>query len=117
MNTMTADNRQTPRILTSVPCFFGMNKDVPRNGVITSLSANGCFVKTKAVVAKSQTIFLDLCLPDEQRLPTEGFVLYRIDGIGFGLLFTEIKVADQSAVDEFVKRFLSSKQRPAAGLD
>ncbi len=108
MNTMPIDNRKTPRVLTSVPCFFGMNEDMERNGTITSLSAKGCFVKTKAVAAKGQTIFLDLCLSDEQRLSIEGIVVYHVDDIGFGALFTKIKAADETAVDEFVKRSLSS---------
>jgi len=109
MNTMTVDNRQTLRILTFVPCFFGMNEDPTRNGTITSLSAKGCFVKTKAVAAEGQTIFLSLCLSDEQRLSIEGIVVYHVDDIGFGVLFTEINAENQIAVDEFLKRSLSSK--------
>ncbi len=107
MNTMTIDNRQTPRILTSVPCFFGMKRDATSNGTITSLSAKGCFVKTKAVATTGQAIFLSFGLPGEQQLSIEGMVVYHIDDIGFGALFTEIKAADQSAVDEFLKRALS----------
>lgn len=106
---MPVDNRQTPRILTSVPCSFGMNEEATHNATITSLSAKGCFVKTKAVATTGQTIFLRLCLSDEQRLSIKGIVVYHIDDIGFGALFTEIKAADQSAVAAFVKHALSSQ--------
>ncbi len=109
MDTMTVDNRQTPRILTSVPCSYGLNENATRNGTITSLSTNGCFVKTKAVAATGQTIFLVFCLPDEQRLSIKIAVIYHIDDIGFGAIFTQIKAADQSAVDDFLEHSLSSK--------
>ncbi len=109
MSKTPIDNRQTPRVLTSVPCFFGMKGDATHSGTITSLSEKGCFVKTKAVATKDQTIFLHLCLSDKQRIATEGIVVYHINDIGFGALFTEIKAVDQSAINEFVERFLSSK--------
>ncbi len=109
MNPMTIDNRQTPRVLTSVPCFFGMSEDRKSSGTITSLSAKGCFVKTKAVATTGQTIFISLCLSEEQQLPVKGVVIYHVDDIGFGTLFTEIKPADQIAVDEFLKHSLSSE--------
>lgn len=104
---MTIDNRQTPRILTSVPCFFGMSEDTKSSGTITSLSEKGCFVKTKAVATTGQTIFISLSLSGEQLLPVKGVVIYHLDDIGFGALFTEIKPADQIAVGEFLKHSLS----------
>lgn len=77
--------------------------------MVTSLSTKGCFIKTKAVAVKDQTLFLNLRLSDEQQVLLKATVIYHINDIGFGLLFTEKPAEDQRVLDEFMERALSSK--------
>ncbi|MFN2454332.1 MAG: PilZ domain-containing protein [Pyrinomonadaceae bacterium] len=100
---MHADHRQTQRSLTSLPCAFGVTPDMPCSGTITNISRKGCFVKTKDIVVKGNTLYINVRLPENRRLQLGGNVVYHLNDIGFGLLFDDVAVEDQLVLDELVE--------------
>lgn len=82
--------RETDRVRTSIVCSWGLTEVCPRNGRITSLSARGCFIKTKAEVREGQSVFVNCWLPSEHWMPLRGQVRYCLPRIGFGLVFDSL---------------------------
>jgi hypothetical protein len=99
---MSSNLRSLPRVLISLSCTFGVTEDAPRRGATTSLSLRGCFVKTKAKVTKDDELFLKLWLPEQRWLALRGTVLYDMEGIGFGLAFTDLTLVEESIIGGLV---------------
>jgi hypothetical protein len=88
-----ADKSQTQRARRLRPpmhCYWGTSEACPRNGRITSLGVEGCFVKTKAEAQEGQLLFVNCWLPSERWLLLRGRVTYRMTKVGFGLSFVEL---------------------------
>jgi hypothetical protein len=114
MSTTTQNSRENTRVKTSLPCTFGPLPATPRNGIVTSLSITGCFVKTKVWVTKGQNIYLRLWLPEERWLRLQGEILYHLEAIGFGILFTDVGAEDERILKElFEKAALLRAPAPA----
>ena len=79
--------RRARRLRPPMHCYWGANPSCPRNGRITSLSLDGCFVKSKAEAADGQELFVNCWLPSERWLMLRGAVTYHLPKIGFGLAF------------------------------
>lgn len=109
---MTTNSRKNRRVKTAISCIFGTTPDTPRSGTVTSLSVSGCFVKTKTWASNSAEMHIRLWLPAERWLPLHGTVLYHLDHIGFGLLFTDVSPDDESILNMLVER--STKGEPSA---
>lgn len=83
------DNRKDgERVKTALPCNWGLSEDGPRNGNITSLSHNGCFVQTTARATENQIVYVNCWLPTERWFALCGRVAYCLAKVGFGLNFT-----------------------------
>ena len=78
------------RFLVELPCAFGTTISTPRNGTITSIGLKGCFVKTKAMAAQGQSLFLRVWTTDDCWLRLSGKVKYQIERVGFSLIFGEL---------------------------
>ena len=81
------NNKEAGRVATSLDCDWGFTEDSPRNGLITSLTAKNCFVKTKANAAEGQRVFVKCWLPSERWLSLHGTVTYCIQRVGFSVNF------------------------------
>ncbi|HEY0098414.1 MAG TPA: PilZ domain-containing protein [Pyrinomonadaceae bacterium] len=85
------DNRKEgERVKTALPCNWGLSEDSPRNGNITSLSQNGCFIQTKANATENQCVYINCWLPSERWLPLKGRIIYHLPRVGFGLTFLDL---------------------------
>jgi hypothetical protein len=84
------NRREGERVKTALPCNWGLSEDSPRNGNITSLSHNGCFIQTTARAAEQQVVYLRCWLPSERWFALSGRVSYHLDKVGFGLTFTNV---------------------------
>ena len=104
MSITTQNTGGNTRVKTSLPCTFGPSPAAPRNGTVTSLSISGCFVKTKVWITKGQKMYLRLWLPEERWLRLQGEILYHLEEIGFGILFTDVGAEDESILRELVGR-------------
>jgi hypothetical protein len=79
--------RRARRLRQPMHCYWGPTEACPRNGRITSLSLDGCFIKSKAVTTDGQELFVNCWLPSERWLMLRGAVAYHLPKIGFGLTF------------------------------
>ena len=85
------DNRRDgERVKTALPCNWGLSEDNPRNGNITSLSYNGCFIQTTARATENQTVYVSCWLPSERWFALSGRVTYYLSKVGFGLTFVNL---------------------------
>jgi len=83
---LTKETKQT-LLLASLSCTFGPTPDAPRGGTITRIGPSGCFVKTKAVVTRGQSLFLRVWTPENRWLLLRARVEYYMEGVGFGATF------------------------------
>lgn len=89
------DNLKTQsRFLVDLPCAFGATLGTPRNGIITSIGLKGCFVKTKAMVAQDQALFVRVWTSENRWLRLSGKVKYHMEKVGFSLTFSELTEDD-----------------------
>lgn len=98
------------RFLVDLPCAFGATLGTPRNGTITSIGLRGCFVKTKAMVAPEQAIFVRVWTTDERWLRLSGKVKYHMEKIGFSLTFGELAEDDINNLTELIEELRRQNQ-------
>jgi PilZ domain len=97
------DRKRQTRFITDLSCTFGATPDAPRSGKITSLSPTGCFVKTKAIVTKSQDLFLRIWMPENRWLRLRGAVNYNMEGVGFGLGFAPTEDEERADLERLLE--------------
>lgn len=112
MTDTPSDKKQDGRGKVSIPCAFGLSDDAPRKGTVTSLSARGCFVKTRAWVKDGMEMHFKLWLPDQHWLPLRATVLYCMEKVGFELLFNDLTDEDVETLRGLVGAAQSGKLRP-----
>ena len=91
------------RFLVALPCAFGTTLGTPRNGTITSIGLKGCFVKTKAMVAQEQSLFVKVWTSDERWLRLSGKVKYHMEKVGFSLIFGELAEDDVNNLEALIE--------------
>ncbi len=92
------------RVKIDLHCSWGLTDACPRNGTITSLSARGCFVKTTAATTDGQTIFVNCWLPSRRWMMLRGTVIYHLEKVGFGLIFSGLDEEQKATVSELVEQ-------------
>jgi PilZ domain-containing protein len=70
---------------------------------IGDLAMGGCFVDSMSRVEIGELVSLEIELPSGEWLPLQGEVTTCQEGIGFGLQFTTLTKAKESALRELVK--------------
>jgi len=95
--------RRGRRLRPPMHCYWGPTERCPRNGRITSLSADGCFIKSKAVAADGQELFVNCWLPSERWLMLRGRVAYHLPKIGFGLNFRDLTETEREMVSTLLE--------------
>ncbi len=96
---MEEKDKEAGRVATTLDCDWGFTEDSPRNGLITSLSAKNCFVKTKAIAAEGQGIFVKCWLPSERWLSLHGTVTYCIQRVGFSVSFDDLTAEHRQMIE------------------
>jgi hypothetical protein len=100
----------TRRLRPPMQCYWGVTEACPRDGRITSLSAEGCFVKTKAEPADD--IFVNCWLPTERWLLLRGRVTRRRHKVGFDVAFTGLSDAEREILSALLD-YLDETQPPS----
>ena len=98
-NTKTKTQTQ---FLVELPCAFGATQSTPRNGVVTRIGLKKCFVKTKVVVDDGQPLFLRVWTNDDRWLRLRGTVKYRMEMVGFCLVFGGLEEDETSSLTALV---------------
>jgi PilZ domain len=87
VHTENPQARRARKLRPPMHCYWGTSPNCPRNGRITSLGVEGCFIQSKAAAADGQELFVNCWLPSERWLMLRGRVAYHLPKIGFGLTF------------------------------
>ena len=93
------------RLRPPMHCYWGTTDACPRNGRITSLGVEGCFIKTKAEANDGETLFVNCWLPTERWLMLRGRVTYRMSKVGFGLSFIELAETEREMLRNLLDFF------------
>ena len=82
------ERRESPRYRVSLRARWGGGDWGGREGVVTNLSAEGCFVMTDDTVAEGELVQVQVELPNGEPLPLWGSVIHRVEGRGFAIRFS-----------------------------
>jgi hypothetical protein len=82
------ERRESPRYKVSLRARWGGGEWAGREGTVTNLSADGCFVMTEGVVALGELVQVQVEPPDGEPLPLWGSVIHHVEGKGFALQFS-----------------------------
>ena len=81
------ERRVRRRSRAALGCNWGWDEHASKSGTISSLSAEGCFIVTKAPGIKGSEIHVHLWLPSHRWLRLRGRVLYEMERVGLGVGF------------------------------
>lgn len=104
------------RLRPPMHCYWGTTPACPRNGRITSLGVEGCFIKTKAEATDDQELFINCWLPTERWLMLKGRVTYRLAKVGFGLAFINLSEAERGLLSILLE-YLEETQEQQTSAD
>lgn len=104
------NSKKQSRFLVELPCAFGSTPQTPRNGTITSIGTNGCFVKTKAIVAGEQTLHVRVWTNEDRWLRLQGRVKYHMEKVGFSLTFSDMAEDDIHNLNELIEALRCQNQ-------
>ena len=82
------ERRESPRYTVSLRARWGGDEWAGREGTVSNLSADGCFVLAGDVVAEGELVQVGIELPGGEALTLWGSVIYRLEGKGFALQFS-----------------------------
>lgn len=82
------ERRESPRYKVSLRARWGGGEWAGRDGVVTDLSADGCYVVTDGDVTEGELVQVQIELPGGEALPLWGGVIHRVDGKGFAIQFS-----------------------------
>jgi hypothetical protein len=96
------DRRSKPRLSISLDAVWERTNDA-QQARITNLSEGGCFLDTVGEVRQGEIVGFRVLMPDEDWLYLEGEVRHFINGIGFGVQFTELNEDQEAKVHELIR--------------
>ena len=82
------ERRESPRYNVSLRARWGGGEWTGREGVVTNLSAEGCFVMAEDAFAEGELVQVQVELPNGEALPLWGSVIHRVEGRGFAIRFS-----------------------------
>ena len=82
------ERRESPRYRVSLRARWGGGEWAGREGTVTNLSADGCFVTTDGAVAEGELMQIRVELPGDEPLPLWGSVIHHVEGHGFANRFS-----------------------------
>ncbi|MCA1593897.1 MAG: PilZ domain-containing protein, partial [Acidobacteria bacterium] len=94
------------RLRPPMHCYWGATQACPRNGKITSLGVEGCFVKTKAETQDGEFVFVNCWLPTGRWMLLRGQVNYRLPKVGFGVSFMELAETEREMLAMLLEFFV-----------
>jgi hypothetical protein len=98
------EQRRYPRITVSFFIDWGFTAECGQQGRVTSISLGGCFVQTPIEPLQTgEHVFLRLCLPEERLLKSE--VRYHLESVGFGVMFYDLTIEDQLALEALITSY------------
>ena len=98
----TFNRRGGPRVVMGIPVSYRAGGTIAA-ALSLNLSRGGIAIRTSGPLPRDAAVKLRFALPGAKReLETEGVVCWSDERAGMGMRFTNVKPANQTAVDEFV---------------
>jgi hypothetical protein len=104
---MIEERRASERVRADLPARWE-GVLAGREGRVSDLSTNGCFVVTRADVQPQELIRLEIETETGRRLYLWGEVVYRMEEIGFALRFTGTEGPEQQMLEALIE-FIRSR--------
>lgn len=82
------ERRESPRYRVGLRARWGGGEWAGREGTVTNLSADGCFVVAEGAVAEGELVQVEVELPGGEPLPLWGNVIHVAEGKGFAMRFS-----------------------------
>lgn len=82
------ERRESPRYRVSLRARWGGGEWAGRGGMVTNLSADGCYVTTEGAVAVGDLVQVEIELSGGESLPLWGSVIHSAEGRGFAIRFS-----------------------------
>jgi hypothetical protein len=82
------ERRESPRYKVTLRARWGGGEWAGREGTVTDLSADGCFVMTEDAVDAGELVQVEAELPGGESLPLWGSIIHRVEGKGFAIQFS-----------------------------
>ncbi len=82
------ERREQPRYRVSLRARWGGGEWAGREGTVTDLSADGCFVTTEGAVAEGELMQVQVELSEGRVLTLWGNVVHTVEGRGFAIRFS-----------------------------
>ena len=96
------NRRGGPRVVMGIPVSYRAGGTIAA-ALSLNLSRGGIAIRTSGPLPRDAAVKLRFALPGAKReLETEGVVCWSDERAGMGMRFTNVKPANQTAVDEFV---------------
>ena len=74
-----------------------------RDARISDISSGGCYIDTIVVAQEGEDVSFELKDVAHQNLTFTGTVAYVLDGMGFGIKFTNLTEPHQAVIDQIIK--------------
>jgi hypothetical protein len=82
------ERRESPRYKVSLRARWGGGEWAWREGMVTNLSAEGCYVTTDGAVEVGELVQVEVEATDGESLPLWGSVIHGAEGKGFAIQFS-----------------------------
>jgi uncharacterized protein (TIGR02266 family) len=94
--------RESPRVVTGLAVSYRVGKQITA-ALSLDLSRGGIAIRTPAPPPRGTTLKVRFALPGSKKeMQTEGIVCWSVNKSGMGIMFTDVRPADQDAINTFV---------------
>jgi uncharacterized protein (TIGR02266 family) len=94
--------RESPRVVLGLAVSYRIGKQITA-ALSLNLSRGGVAIRTAVPPPRDTVLKMKFALPgSDKEMQTEGIVCWSVPRVGTGIRFTEVKPADQQAINTFV---------------
>jgi c-di-GMP-binding flagellar brake protein YcgR len=108
MSSLNQDRRKHPRVNVRAPIEFHPEGSTTLRTATADLSPGGCYLKMLFTFPVGTTLELSLVIPG-QIVRAKAVVVSRELQVGNGIQFTDMSVADQHAIREYMDSAMKGK--------
>ncbi|MCA1592493.1 MAG: PilZ domain-containing protein [Acidobacteria bacterium] len=101
-----AEKRRHPRVKVSIHVDWDVGGRDHYRDRITSLSVGGCFIQTRVLAIRGQTIFIYLWLAPDRQSVLQGRVIYNMENVGLGVEFESLSAEEVARIQALVAHYL-----------
>lgn len=109
---MSIEKRRFIRFSLDIPAFSRKYDGESREIMINQISIGGCLTSWDENIFTGDEFRLEFELPNKNRVPLLGKVIYRFEGTGIGVKFSEITQFEQELLAQVISERLESEGLP-----